>query len=59
MPHPSQKTITLMKKHIPKHLLDYCKEQDRSVSSVVRLCIWLRFGDTEQKKIAKQVLGEN
>ena len=56
MPPKGQFTITLTTKHIPKAFFKYAKDNDRTETNLVKLCIWSYFGTDEQVHQAMMIL---
>lgn len=57
MPQKGQKTITMSKSFLDNLDLDNISEvNQRSVASLISLCVQKEFGDKSQKEIAKKIL---
>lgn len=57
MPNKGQKTITVSASKIPKKLQNVIDDYNQSLAGLTIYCLWLYFGDDEQQKKAKKVLG--
>lgn len=56
MPQKGQKTVTLSSSKIPKKLIKIMEEYDQSLAGMTTYCLWLQFGNPQQKKKAQKIM---